>query len=146
MTFALHPNLATKSFIIDLPLCRVLLEDRKAYPWLILVPRRPNLRNLLDLDLTDELTLAQELRLSQTILQHQFHPDQLNVAALGNKTPQLHIHVIARFSHDPAWPKAVWDHPSQMPYPLEEKKRVVNDLKMQFAASCCQSCEFKSPS
>lgn len=126
--FKLHPNLELKTLIIDLPLCRVLLEDESNYPWLMLVPRRNNVSRMIDLTLEDQQKLLIELDLVQNILWDHFNPTQLNVAALGNKTPQLHIHVIARFQHDPAWPKTVWDHPVRQPYSNQEKAEVVELL------------------
>ena len=122
MPFELHPALALKTPILELPLCTVLLEDEVHYPWLILVPRRPSLFNLLQVSAADLPLLMQDLTLAQQVLTTLFHPTQLNVAAIGNKTPQLHVHVIARFSHDPAWPNTVWDHPKRERY-LPEKKR-----------------------
>src|ERR1700761_9319879 len=111
MTFKLHPNLSKKIFIIDLPLCRVLMEDEKHYPWFLLVPRLPDISRTIDLPLKDQIQLIQELDLFQKVVWEEFQPTQLNVAAIGNKTPQLHIHIIARYNHDPAWPHTVWDHP-----------------------------------
>ncbi|MES2200500.1 MAG: HIT family protein [Chlamydiota bacterium] len=111
MTFVLHPNLNKKIFITDLELCHVLLEDEKNYPWLFLVPRRPNMSRIMDLSALDQLQLIKELDFVQRVMWEEFKPTQLNVAAIGNKTPQLHIHVIARYEEDPAWPNTVWDHP-----------------------------------
>ena len=111
--FTLHPNLASKTWIADLPLCTVFLEDNKHYPWLLLVPRRPDVARLIDLPTQDQLQWLQELDLVQRILWEEFRPTQLNVAAIGNKTPQLHTHVIARYATDPAWPGTVWDHPAR---------------------------------
>jgi diadenosine tetraphosphate (Ap4A) HIT family hydrolase len=116
MTFALHPNLAQKIFIADLPLCRVLLEDERYYPWLLLVPRKPAISKLIDLSTADQHQCFQELDEIQKVMWSLFQPTQLNVAAIGNKTPQLHIHVIARDATDPAWPLTVWDHPMRAPY------------------------------
>ncbi len=116
MSFTLHPNLVPKIFIADLPLCRVLLEDEQYYPWLILVPRRSSLMRLIDVSASDQIQLTIELNFIQTMLWQEFKPTQLNVAAIGNKTPQLHIHLIARYENDPAWPHTVWDHPIKLPY------------------------------
>lgn len=124
MEFELHPNLTRKLFIKDLPLCRVLLENHCHYPWLLLVPRRPNISRLIDLSPPDQQQLYIELDIAQRILWEQFHPTQLNVAAIGNKTPQLHVHVIARNTNDPAWPGTVWDHPIKSPYPPDQQKEV----------------------
>ena len=128
MTFELHPNLSSKIFIVDLPLCRVLLHDESYYPWLVLVPRRANISRMMELSVTDQQQLMLEMDLAQNVLWKEFNPTQLNVAAIGNKTPQLHVHVIARYSNDPAWPGTVWDHPAKKPYTLEEKKSVIEAL------------------
>jgi len=111
MEFTLHPNLQKKLFVAELPLCTVLLEDDRHYPWLFLVPRRANISKIMDLSTQDQLQLLRELDFVQKVMWEEFKPTQLNVAAIGNKTPQLHIHVIARFDNDPAWPNTVWDHP-----------------------------------
>jgi diadenosine tetraphosphate (Ap4A) HIT family hydrolase len=116
MSFELHPNFSSKIFLVDLPLCRVLLENEQHYPWLMLVPKRPNVSKIMDLSFEDQMELIHELDLAQNVLWELFHPTQLNVAAIGNKTPQLHIHVIARFKDDPAWPNTVWDHPAREKY------------------------------
>jgi diadenosine tetraphosphate (Ap4A) HIT family hydrolase len=130
--FELHPNLATKPFIADLPLCRVLLEDESHYPWIFLVPRRPAMRRIMDLSPDDQRQLLIELDLAQNILWEQFQPTQINVASIGNKTPQLHIHVIARFSTDPAWPSTVWDHSVRLPYSPEQKDIIIKNLNYCF--------------
>lgn len=128
MTFVLHPNLETKTFITDLPLCRALLENNKHYPWIFLVPRRPNISRIMDLVPGDQLQLIKEIDLAQKAMWQLFTPTQLNVAALGNKTPQLHVHIIARFENDPAWPGTVWDHPSSIPYSEEELSKTISML------------------
>ncbi|MBA3816532.1 MAG: HIT domain-containing protein [Parachlamydiaceae bacterium] len=129
MTFDLHPNLSKKIFIANLPLCRVLLEDEKHYPWLFLVPRRQNTSRMMDLNESDQLQLIKELDFVQKIMWEEFQPTQLNVAAIGNKTPQLHIHVIARKLSDPAWPNTVWDHSVRSPYDESLKNSIVQRLK-----------------
>ena len=78
----------------------------------------------MDLSSEDQLQLLQELDLAQKSLWETFNPTQLNVAAIGNKTPQLHVHVIARFENDPAWPKTVWDHSEKKPYSSEELETI----------------------
>ena len=79
--FQLHPNLQKKLFVVDLALCRILLEDEANYPWLFLVPRREGAQKIMDLSSEDQLQLIQEMNLAQTILWNQFKPKQLNVAA-----------------------------------------------------------------
>ena len=132
MTFFLHPNLGSKTEVIDLPLCKVVLEDEQHYPWLILIPKRMEVSKIIDLTKEDQLQLLKELEIAQHILWDLFSPTQLNVAALGNKTPQLHIHVIGRFVSDPAWPKTVWDHPTKALYTDSQKKEVLAILKQAF--------------
>lgn len=139
MTFHLHPNLSQKAFIIDLPLSRVLLEDNSHYPWIFLVPRRNAIGKIIDLTSSDQLQLIQELDLAQKILWDIFSPSQINVAAIGNKTPQLHIHVIARFSHDPAWPGTVWDHPASAPYSPEKKEQIIREIASSIRDGCQSS-------
>lgn len=135
MTFELHPNLSKKSFIIDLPLCHVLLEDNQAYPWIFLVPRRPNISRIMDLNWDDQIQLLKELDRAQKIIWEIFKVDQLNVAAIGNKTPQLHIHVIGRKIDDPAWPGTVWDHANTLPYTPEQKSKIIEQLVEAFKCS-----------
>jgi diadenosine tetraphosphate (Ap4A) HIT family hydrolase len=134
MNFDLHPNLSSKDFIADLPLSRILLENESQYPWILLIPRRPNVSRIMDLEQTDQLQLLKELDLSQKILWSSFMLTQLNVAAIGNKTPQLHIHIIGRRFGDPAWPQTVWDHPEKLPYTLQQKEAMIQKLRVAFAA------------
>jgi diadenosine tetraphosphate (Ap4A) HIT family hydrolase len=132
MSFELHPNLTKKIFIQDLSLCRVLLEDERHYPWLFLVPRKPHISRIIDLSMEDQWQLMKELQCAQEILWEEFRPTQLNVAAIGNKTPQLHVHVIARYQEDPAWPGTVWDHPIRTPYAADEREQIIRQLKAKF--------------
>ncbi len=130
--FTLHSNFGNHTHLIDLPLCTVLLEDRAHYPWILLIPRRCNSGKLMDLKVEDQLQLLKELDGAQKILWDLFQPTQLNVAAIGNKTPQLHVHVIARQENDPAWPHTVWDHPERSQYTPEEKQIIVKKLVEAF--------------
>lgn len=133
MAFELHPNLATKLFLTDLTLCRVLMEDEKHYPWLFLVPRQPNISRIIELSLADQFQLIRELDVVQKVMWELFQPTQLNVAAIGNKTPQLHIHVIARYSHDPAWPNTVWDHSVRSKYEPDAKAAIAEKIKSRLS-------------
>jgi diadenosine tetraphosphate (Ap4A) HIT family hydrolase len=132
MSFKLHQNFLSKFFLHDFPLCKVLLEDERHYPWLLLIPRRNQVSKLVDLSSEDQLQLNSELNLAQQILLDKFHPDQLNVAAIGNITPQLHIHVIARFKDDPAWPYTVWDHSIRASYAKSEREDTIQALREAF--------------
>lgn len=107
--FRLDPRLDQDCLSIeDWPLCRLLLMRDARYPWFILVPRIAGARDPIDLDATDHARLwAESARLSQA-MRRAFSPHKLNVAALGNVVPQLHVHHIARDVGDAAWPAPVW--------------------------------------
>jgi Diadenosine tetraphosphate (Ap4A) hydrolase and other HIT family hydrolases len=109
IAFTLHPQLTADTVPVgDLPLCRVLLSKDANYPWLILVPRRPNIVELIDLDPADRAVLTAEIDAVSRALKAITECEKLNVAALGNVVPQLHVHVIGRRHSDAAWPKPVW--------------------------------------
>jgi diadenosine tetraphosphate (Ap4A) HIT family hydrolase len=135
MTFALHPNLQSKRHIIDLPLCQVFIENEKHYPWLILVPKKNGIKKLIDLSIDDQMIVLQEMNIVQKILWNLFSPSQINVAALGNKTPQLHIHIIARFETDPAWPHTVWDHHVKELYSHDDFDKITISLQQAFQSA-----------
>lgn len=115
--FALHPRLAADTFVVgDFPLSRLLLMNETTYPWLILVPRRPDLREIFELSEVDQQQLLRESSQVAATLHRLFRPDKLNLATLGNLVPQLHVHHVARFRTDPAWPGPVWGHSPPRPY------------------------------
>ncbi|MFZ2587949.1 MAG: HIT family protein [Alphaproteobacteria bacterium] len=117
MTFTLHPQLAADTHVVgDLPLCRVLLMNDSRYPWLILVPKRQGIKEISDLDPQDVDAVWPEMMKAHEALRTLTNPDKMNVGALGNMVPQLHIHIIARTQTDPAWPKPVWGHSPAVPY------------------------------
>jgi len=124
--FELHPGLAADTLDVgSLPLSRVLLMNDARYPWLVLVPRRGGLIDLVDLDPTDHHRLTDEIRKACIALRELFRPDKLNVAALGNVVSQLHVHVIARYRNDAAWPRPVWTIGTAVPYaPAEGAERL----------------------
>ena len=107
--FTLHPQLAVDCLILDdWPLCRILRMKDRNYPWLVLVPRRASMREIIDLDLSDQHALLREICRACRSIQAVAHTDKLNVAALGNVVPQLHVHVIGRTTTDAAWPRPIW--------------------------------------
>jgi diadenosine tetraphosphate (Ap4A) HIT family hydrolase len=107
--WTLHPQLAADTVIVgDLPLSRVLLMNDANYPWLILVPRNADLIEMIDLNDAEQAQLMREVTLAARALREITAFHKLNIAALGNMVPQLHVHIIARFHHDAAWPKPVW--------------------------------------
>ncbi|OJY93669.1 MAG: hypothetical protein BGP25_08615 [Lysobacterales bacterium 63-13] len=100
-------------------LCDVRLMNDANYPWLILVPRVADVRELIDLDAAQRHRLGEETDRAARLLRDAFRPRKLNVAALGNVVAQLHVHVIARFEDDPAWPAPVWGRVEARPYSPE---------------------------
>ena len=101
----------------DWPLCRVFLFDDARYPWLMLVPRRADRREIIELSSEDQAQLFSEISRAMTALQGVAKPDKLNLGALGNVTPQLHIHIVGRYVSDEAWPGPVWGQGTRKPYP-----------------------------
>ncbi|MBF0293545.1 MAG: HIT domain-containing protein [Magnetococcales bacterium] len=99
------------------------------HPWLILVPTREGLRDLDELTPEEMASVWADIRLASRFLRGHFHPDKLNIASLGNLVPQLHIHVIARFIDDPAWPHPVWGRNPPLPYPPQEAEKLLKSLQ-----------------
>ena len=115
--FELHERLAADTFIVgDMQLSRLLLLNDSRYPWLILVPRIRGLCEIHHLERDERIMLLDESCLVAEFMENQFEPDKLNVGSLGNMVPQLHLHHIARFQTDPAWPGPVWGHSPAEPY------------------------------
>ena len=115
--FALHPRLAADTLPVgDLPLCRLLLMADARFPWLVLVPRRPDLREVTDLPAAERAVLMEEIALASEVLARETGAEKLNTGALGNIVSQLHVHVVARFAGDPAWPGPVWGSGPALPY------------------------------
>jgi diadenosine tetraphosphate (Ap4A) HIT family hydrolase len=112
----LHPQLADDTHpVASWPLCEVRLMDDANHPWLILVPRVAEATEVIDLAAPQQHALVEEIDRASHALQV-FRPHKLNVAALGNLVPQLHVHVIARFREDIAWPRPVWGMAAAQPY------------------------------
>ena len=127
--FALDPRLAADTHpIAQWPLCDVLLMDDARYPWLILVPRVAGARELIDLDEATRMQLRKETDAACECLRNAMAPDKLNVAALGNVVDQLHVHVIARYREDDAWPKPVWGVHPATPRSDEARKAIIDRI------------------
>lgn len=121
MAFTLHERLAADTLLVaDLPLCRVLLMNDRRFPWLILVPRREGLRDFDDVAAAEKAKFHAEIDLASDVLREEAKAHKMNVAALGNMVPQLHVHVIARFPEDAAWPAPVWGVGTAEPYSEED--------------------------
>lgn len=115
-SFTLHPRLeADTAFAADWPLCRVLAMNDARYPWLVLVPRRADAVEIFDLDEKDRAILVEEIARAAQGLKRLSDASKINVGALGNLVPQLHVHVVARNPGDAAWPGPVWGQGQAVP-------------------------------
>ncbi|WP_293748300.1 HIT family protein [uncultured Paraglaciecola sp.] len=134
-TFILHPQLATDSELVtELSLCSVRLIKDANYPWLILVPRIADIKDVIDLSDAQQHVLWQESALVSRALKHLFTPDKLNVAALGNIVPQLHLHHIVRYQHDVSWPNPIWGQVPPKTYSEQQLAEQVNLIKTEIEA------------
>ena len=133
--FELHQTLAKDTVTVaSLPLSQVLLMNDVRYPWLILVPQREDIREIHHLAKDDQDTLFKEIMLASNIVETIFSPEKINIGALGNLVPQLHIHVIARYKDDAAWPGPVWGHGEAVPYAPEPLEALKNQLEEALTA------------
>jgi diadenosine tetraphosphate (Ap4A) HIT family hydrolase len=128
MTFALLPGLAEDDFIIDLKLCSVRFENNRFYPWVLLIPRRANVKNMTFLSMDDRLQLMREIALVEGVMASLFPNDQTNVAMIGNMTPQLHVHIVCRRAGDPDWPGTVWNNSCE-PYEDANREEAVYEIR-----------------
>ena len=132
----LHPQLAEDTHpLATFTLCELRLMDDANYPWLVLVPRIADAVELIDLDAAQRHALTDEIDRAGRVLRGLFRPDKLNVAALGNMVPQLHVHVIARYRDDPAWPRPVWGTAAALHYSEEALIERVAHLQAALRAS-----------
>jgi diadenosine tetraphosphate (Ap4A) HIT family hydrolase len=131
-TFVLHPQLEKDSELVaELPLCLVRLINDANYPWLILVPKISEVRDVIDLSDSQQQILWQESALVSRALKHLFTPDKLNVAALGNMVPQLHLHHIVRYQNDVSWPNPIWGQVPAKPYTDEQLAENIDLIKTE---------------
>ena len=130
LAWSLHPQLARDAVPVgDLVLARVLAMNDANYPWVILVPRRGGAVEIIDLDATDRGRLMAEIAQVSAALKQLTACDKLNVAAIGNVVPQLHVHVVARRVGDTAWPKPVWGAAPPRPYTAADLQSFVAALR-----------------
>ena len=120
--------------VADWPLCQVRLQDDARFPWLILIPRRAGLTELDQLQPADlNLLMAEVLRAGDAVRDLGRMVDRpvekLNVAALGNVTAQLHVHVIGRRSDDPVWPHPVWGRGTAEPWSPTIRETLIEGLR-----------------
>jgi diadenosine tetraphosphate (Ap4A) HIT family hydrolase len=115
--FILHARLEADSiFVADWKLSRVLAMNDARYPWLVLVPRQADLTEIHDLSAVDRAVLMEEIARASAALKSLTGALKINVGALGNLVPQLHVHVVARSPGDAAWPGPVWGQGAAQPY------------------------------
>jgi diadenosine tetraphosphate (Ap4A) HIT family hydrolase len=128
--FHLHERLAEDTdAVVEWKLSTVRLMNDRTWPWLILVPRRANVRELHELETLEVAMLVAELKRASGVIADICKPDKVNIGMLGNLVPQLHIHVIGRFRDDPAWPGPVWSFRPPVPYREQEKADVLERLR-----------------
>jgi diadenosine tetraphosphate (Ap4A) HIT family hydrolase len=128
--FKLNERLAADTVLIrPLTLCQVLCMNNRIWPWLILVPARPDVTEIHHLPSSDRALLMEEVAQASSVVEALFRPDKLNVAAIGNVVPQLHVHIVARRRDDPAWPNPVWGSGIGEPYDPAELDAQVKRLR-----------------
>ena len=115
--------------IADLALSRLLISNDANYPWLLLVPRRRDAVEIIDLDDIDQHQLMAEVAAVSQALKAVTGCDKLNIAAIGNMVPQLHVHVVARRRDDPAWPRPVWGAVAPRIWDGKERLRLMNAVR-----------------
>jgi len=128
--FELHADLRRDCFAIgNFPLCHLLVMNDANFPWFILVPARADTREIYQLDSADQQQLLHESSYLAQRLAEEFNADKMNIAALGNITPQLHVHHIVRYRSDPAWPKPVWGQLPSIPYSASQRADLLARVK-----------------
>jgi diadenosine tetraphosphate (Ap4A) HIT family hydrolase len=134
--WSLHPQLERDTAQVgDLALACVLAINDADYPWLVLVPRRAGLVELADLEAADAARLMDEIALASRALRDVTACDKLNIAAIGNIVPQLHVHIIARWKSDPLWPRPVWGHAPVRTEPLEKFHTLLTAVRAKLGAA-----------
>ncbi len=127
--FELHPRLAADCTVVgDLPLSRLLLLNDARYSWFVLVPRRAGITEVFELEESEQWQLWRESARLSRYLKEVCGAHKINIGALGNLVPQLHVHHIARFVDDPAWPGPVWGHSAASPYKKDMLGRRVDSV------------------
>ena len=118
----------TSYFIKELKLCHVRLQDNSKFPWIMLIPKRARVSQILDLNKKDQIQLLNEIQHCSKKMKQHFKCINLNVEKVGNIIPQLHIHIIPRYKKDPTWPLPVWVTKPK-PYPKKELEKILSKLK-----------------
>ena len=131
MTFILNPQLQKDTHLMGhLPLCTLLLNRDKTFPWFILVPQITNVIELHQLNVGQQNQFMKESSLVSEILTNTFTPDKLNIAALGNVVRQLHIHHVVRYKTDKAWPAPIWGQQKEIYYSQQEAHEIADRMNL----------------
>jgi diadenosine tetraphosphate (Ap4A) HIT family hydrolase len=134
LAWSLHPQLARDTIEIgDLPLARTLLMNDANYPWLVLVPRRTDAVEIIDLDEGEQVQLMYEIAMLARVLKDVTTCHKLNIGAIGNVVPQLHVHLVARRRDDAAWPRPVWGAFAPRSYEADERERFIAAIRREVA-------------
>ncbi len=127
--FQLHSQLQQDCLLLGkLELCQVLLVNDSQFPWFILVPQRHNLREIYQLNAEEQILLIQESSYLAERLATIFNADKLNIAAIGNLVPQLHVHHVVRYQIDKAWPAPIWGKFAAVPYTEQQREELLAKL------------------
>ena len=134
--FALHPTLTADTYEIgQFPACTALLMNNSHLPWVILVPRQAGIREMHELSAKDRQQVFEESIFLGKSLMIEFKGDKLNIAAIGNMVPQLHLHHIVRYQHDPVWPQPVWGNLPDKKYTRVTSTQMLKRLRQLFKQS-----------
>ncbi len=117
------------AWVADMGLCRLLMMNNKSVPWFILVPRIASATELTHLPMAQQQQVLQEMNEVAAMVTKLYTPHKLNIGALGNVVSQLHIHVIGRYTHDPAWPGPVWGQLVPNAYDDEQLAKQLNAVR-----------------
>ena len=119
--FKLHERLENDTIELgEFDLCKVLLSNDSNYPWVILVPKKDDIKEIHDLTEDEQQTLMKEISRVSHFVKEEFDADKVNIGALGNLVPQLHIHVVARYKDDVSWPGPIWGKAEPIAYTDEQ--------------------------
>jgi len=133
-TYVLHKQLEADCFKVGhLPLCQVLMMNDRQYPWFILVPKLADVREIYQLSLADQFRLVNESSWFGEMIMNQFHGEKLNIGALGNVVPQLHLHHIVRTQYDAVWPAPVWGKLPAKHYTVDEAAKRIQLVETKLA-------------
>lgn len=125
MSFQLHPTLNEDSYTLgQFDLSRLLLINDNHYPWFVLVPQVPDIKEIYQLSEAEQQQLWRESSHLSSVVMDIFRGDKLNVAAIGNLVPQLHLHHVVRFVDDACWPSPVWGKLQLESYSIEQVRAI----------------------